>query len=176
MVRNYKRKTERKYSDHDLQAAVDKVCDGESLTTIARQYGIPPSSLSDNVHGRSKKNRGGQTVLSQKEEENIATALVYAAQYGWPQDRKDLAKMVGQYCILLKRKTPWNEEKGPGIDFIQGFEKRWEKTLSKRKTETLTTARKKAMSEDVIDDFFSMLSSIYDQHGLHDKRKISIYI
>ena len=55
MVRKYKRKTETKYSVEDIQAAVEKVHDGGSLTTVAREYGIPPSSLCDKVYEKTRR-------------------------------------------------------------------------------------------------------------------------
>lgn len=175
MVRTYKKKKTKSYSQEDIEDAKKLVFEErKSITEASKLKGIPRQTLSDKVKGVHGQHVGGQTVLRKKEESLIAHALKYASKYGWPQERSDLVEMINQYCILANVETPWR--KGgtgrPGIEFIRNFEKRWAKILTVRRTQNLTTARMKSLANGVIDEFFTMLERVYDKYELKTKRKL----
>jgi hypothetical protein len=95
--------------------------------------------------------------------------LMYAADCGWPLDRQDLKNMIMQYCNDTKIDVPWDKKKGPGVDFLRNFEKRWKHLLSTRRTVVLTTARAQALNPEILEKFFDLLKDVYDEHGLHDR-------
>jgi hypothetical protein len=175
MVRNYTRKNVKKYSPQDMEAAIKAVTEeGVTLRVAALEFNVPRSTLSDHIQGKHLKAHGHATILKFEEEKRIVQCLTYASICGWPMDRIDVASMVNRYCIAADKKVPWDTKKGPGIDFLQLFEKRWQHKLTKRKTENLTTSRAKSLSSETISSFFTMLGRIYDKYDLSDK-PASIY-
>lgn len=169
MPRNYKRKTET-YSKENLENAIKEMNEnGASLLEMSKKYSIPKSTLHDKISGKYKNPSVGRTtVLSHEEEKHIAAGLQYAAQYGWPCNRGDIRNMVQQYCVLTKKHEQWIEN-GPGIEFIRGFEKRWQHCITKRKPELVTSSRAKDLSEETIDQFFDMVKHVYEENNLFDK-------
>lgn len=168
MVRNYRAKRPKKYTSCDLEAAIKEMANsGVSLKAMKEKYGIPMSTLSEHSNQIHIKKHGHDTVLSQSEEYQIAKCLMYAGDYGWPLNRHDLRSMVQSYCVASSIKTPWDSLKGPGLNFVRNFEKRWHHLLTKRKTVTLTTARVKSLTRDTLSSFFNMVKLVYDEHGFH---------
>jgi hypothetical protein len=169
MVRCFKPKRAKTYASCQLQSAIDAVNERKmSVREAAKEFQVPKSTICDHVIEKHIRKCGHQTAFSYKEEKRIAKCLIFSSQYGWPCDRRDLAAMVNNYALLTKKKVPWDTGKGPGIDFIRGYEKRWEHLLSRRKVETLTVARAKSLNADCIQQFFSMMENIYTQHSFSE--------
>lgn len=166
MVRNYHRKKLRNYSANELSAAIKEVNDfGLSVKLTAAKYGIPPSTLSEHSRNLHPLSQGRATVLSERDERHIVACLMFAADCGWPMDRLDLKDMVMHYCRKANIAPQWAEN-GPGIEFIRNFEKRWKDILTKRKTVTLTTAKARGVTEEVLTEFFALVAEQYEKHNL----------
>lgn len=169
MVRNYIRKTIKQYSDADMNAALQDVCDGiASAKEIAAKYNIPESTLSEKVNGVHLGRHGHKTDLDDVTERRIAECLMYAAECGWPLNRDDLKQIVMDFCESEHIKTSWSEETGPGKDFLQNFERRWAHLMSKRKTVNLTVARSN-LSPEILEKFFELVHCVYEKYKLADK-------
>jgi prepilin-type processing-associated H-X9-DG protein len=167
MVRSYKRKRDKSYSADDLSAAIKKVTEeGAILKNTAEKYHIPQSTLCEHVRDVHSLPHGHACALSKSDEQRIAMCLTYTADCGWPMDRLDLKNMVNQYCKEANIETPWDANNGPGIDFIRNFEKRWQHVLTKKKTVTLTTAKARSLTVDVLEAFFHLVEGVYNKHGL----------
>jgi hypothetical protein len=166
MVRNYICQLNKCYSSEDLKAAILKVNQGgQTLKSIAEKYKIPPSTLSENYRLLHPNKHGHKCALSKSDERRIAACLVYAADCGWPLDRTDLHEIIKNYCKNTKLKGPWENGKGPGIEYIRNFETRWHSVLAKRKTVTLTSARAK-VNNDILEPFMNMVNDTYMKHRL----------
>jgi hypothetical protein len=166
MVFKYKRKRMPKYNPQQLEDAIKAVYNGSSLRQASQSFEIPLATLHDHVSGRHVGHHGHDTVLTRVEEETIVSALQYSAQYGWPCSRNDLRKMVKDFCDLEKRDVPWGPD-GPGKDFLQGFDRRWDTSICKRKAELLTTSAARGLNKKVLQDFFLKVENLYNTYQLH---------
>jgi hypothetical protein len=154
------------YSADDLCNAKKAVQDGLPVQTAAKLWNIPLTTLYDHVMERHSQSVGHPTFLKKEQEAYIVKALQFSAANGWPCDRKDLSNMIAAFCDMEKCPVPWKD--CPGQKFMQNFEKRWSHELSKRKLEILTIARVRCLTLEVLDEFFAMVSSIYEKYDLHN--------
>ena len=76
-----------------MKKAIDEVSQGCSTRSAAIMYGIPRSTLSDHVNGKSCGRSGG-AYLSQEEELELADFLCETASIGIPRTRKDVLALV----------------------------------------------------------------------------------
>ena len=85
-----------KWSDEQLAAAMDAVkVDKISIKCAAKKFGIPASTLSDHVKGKSTKRYGGPfTVLTRNEEQEIVVACQVLQQFGFPMTKQIVGKIV----------------------------------------------------------------------------------
>jgi len=169
MVRKYKRKKDKKYSAETLDAAVSAVVN--KLMTLAEAsevFGVPKSTINDKVSGKHQGKVGHKNVLTTEEERHIVDCIIHVSKFGWPMNRLDVGEFVNQYCKQTFKKVPWDANKGPGKDFMLGFEDRWKEKLALRKTETLTTARARSLSKDTIEKFFNIIKESYEKYGLNN--------
>lgn len=166
MVRNYKRKKCKNYSQKDLDNAISAVEKGCSFRESSHSYNVPLATLHDHVSGKHIKSVGHPTALTNAEEELIISSMEYCSENGYPCDRKDLRNMVQSYSLHHSRDFPWISQPGP--DFLRKFEKRWNHRVSLRKPELLTTARVKSLTKDCVESFFGLVEKVYNEHSLHD--------
>jgi hypothetical protein len=166
MVYSYKRKRERSYSINHLQAAVNAVKAGATSQSAAFEFGVPRTTILDHVRGTHTGKHGHRTVLTNEEEETIVSAIEYCGRFGWPCTRVHVRQMVQDYCKSVKRSVPWGPD-GPGDDFLRLFDKRWAHRISKRKTELLTAAASKSLSNENLQSFFDKVMALYDEEDLH---------
>jgi hypothetical protein len=122
--------------------------------------------LQDYVSGRSAQKKGRPNAISEQEEKIIVAALIYSAECGWPCDRADLKKLIGEYCHSCDKMVPWSDY--PGIRFIRGFEKRWADHITIGKPELLTVANAKSLNHKSVDDFFGKIVKKYDAFDFHN--------
>ena len=102
-----------------MERALDLVNDEKkSVYYASKQTGVPYETLwrritheSNIVIGKASR----KPVLSMEEEEQLITALKYSAEFGYPQDRDDVAEMVQTFLDSLDRPNPFNNNY-PGKD------------------------------------------------------------
>src|SRR5829696_559598 len=168
-MRVYKHMKKQAYTPENLREALLYLQHGATFRDASTTFGIPLMTLNDNFCGRIHANVGRKTALTNDEEEYIVAAMVYCAENGWPMNREDLKVMVRNYILLdPKRHHPW-VKKGPGIEFIRSFEKRWRHRITKRTPEVITTARSKSLSKAALDAFMAMMRTVYDEHDLEGR-------
>ena len=123
MVRHYKRRTISKYSEADIQKALEairnkklKPCD------LARDLNIPISTLYARLarlagkHGHAK--RGGHTILSTEEEEFLVHTVEIFEKWQLPLLRKSLIDLARSYMLELGKKI---SRTTPLLDWFSGF-------------------------------------------------------
>ena len=64
--------------------------------------------------------KGRNSALTDKEEQNIVTAICTVAQLGWPTDHDDVADIIGDYCKTMNRVTQFKNNR-PGRDNMTKF-------------------------------------------------------
>lgn len=161
MVRNYKRKKIIKYSEEDLQKAVEEVRT-KKLTSYeaAEKYGIPRSTIIHRLYGTrgAKQSKAGRpTVFSLDVESKIASLIHIMEKSGFPLTKKELRSMISEYIRRNGIITPFKEGI-PGDDWFRSFRKRHK--LSIKKPQSVEIARKKACNPFTVFEYFDLLERV----------------
>lgn len=88
----------RKYTKEKLNEALSLIRDGLSVREVSKLSKIPRSTLNNRATGRHSKTAGGQTVLVEKDEEDLIAYIVLLSEWGFPLDSMDL--WIPLNCII----------------------------------------------------------------------------
>lgn len=159
-MRAYKQKKPLKYMEKQLLAAIDAVkLQKMKVTLAARKFNIPATTLYDHTKGRlCKIGAGAPTVLTPGEEKEIVVTLQVLQEIGFGLT-KELAGVVIRDYLKDQTTRPNPFSCGlPGIDWWNGFLKRWKKSLSIRQPQHLSTHRAASATPEVMDAWFERVS------------------
>lgn len=191
MPRSYQRllgsRSYANYSEETVEKALKSVIDdGMSLKGAARTFKIPYGTLSNRYHGRHGLKRGGQAVLSEKEEEAIVKAITTSADWGFPLTQLDLQLFIKSYLDAQGRPVCKFKNNMPGKDWVQCFVDR-HKDLSKRWASNISASRSKVSKQGVMKFFNNLKDTIagvpdtnlfnYDETNMSDNpgKKLCLY-
>ncbi|CAL4077478.1 unnamed protein product, partial [Meganyctiphanes norvegica] len=110
---------------------------------------------------------GNNTALNVHEEQLLVEALNYTLKCGFPQTRDDLKDMVQSY-VIAKGKNPFTNGR-PGDDWALNFERRHKDTLRRKNREPLSYKRAEGLTRENVDNFYTLLKQVLDEHNLWDK-------
>ena len=66
---------------------------------------------------------GRPTVLTTSEENEIVAACIMFAEWGFGLGKREVIKLVSDYCLSVKRQNPFHKDV-PGKDWWRGFLRR----------------------------------------------------
>ena len=92
-----RRRKPKKYSDEDLQLAVEAVKDGMSYRRAEAEFGVPRATIKDHVSEVHVGQVGHPTELSQEEEIMIKDMIKLLSEWGFPFSGVDLCHFVKLY-------------------------------------------------------------------------------
>ena len=147
-----------------MKKAIDEVSRGCSIRSAAIMYGIPRSTLSDHVNGKSSGRSGG-AYLSQEEELELADFLCEAASIGIPRTRKDVLALVQN--ILSSRGRDVTVTMGWMDRFMQRHPR-----ISLKSAVPLSKSRAKATDADALQKYFDLLETCFKDNGIEDPDQI----
>ena len=78
-----------------------------------------------------------------------------------------LKQMVASFMKSLGRSNPFKDDV-LGRDWVEGFEARNKAVLTRRKPEILTVARSKALTSEVVNEFFKMWEALILKHNFQE--------
>ena len=157
-----------KYKQWDSEAmelAVSSVLEkGYSVRRAAEEYNVPKSTLGDRITGKvlPGAHSGPPRLLTDQEEEHLATFLLQCASVGYPRSRLEVIAMIQRLC----------DSRGMKRTVTHGW---WEafcrrhQNITLRVSAPLSLARAKATSVDVIDKYFDMLEATMAEYDLQSK-------
>ncbi|KAE8745692.1 hypothetical protein FOCC_FOCC007576 [Frankliniella occidentalis] len=165
-----RKKNPPKYSENDMEQAVHDVRSKKlSLRKAAEKLGIAPNSLKKRVNGTipikgMKETRGRPTVITPKEETELADYLRTLAKWGFGLSRSEVMITVSKYCIENNIKTPFKNNV-PGKDWFTSFKKRH--NLELKNPETLEKNRLKNTADPfLVYEFYDLLESTVNELGI----------
>lgn len=165
-----------KYTQEDLQNAVNLIIKKEkSLNQVHRETGIPKSTLSNKINNKVPMCRkmGPKTILTQFEENKIASWILAKAKVGFPVHPENVKDSIQSLLKDSQRENPFSNDR-PGIKWFKLFMNR-HKDIAKRHTEVISKARA-AVTEHSIRQWFSGVLSYLDDEGsleiLNDSRRV----
>lgn len=165
MPRKYRRKLgARHYKDYscDLlqQALLDIQQNGISVRAAAEKYKIPRRSLSNKLKAVHQRPAGGQTALTDAEEQDIIRNLLACADWGMPLDGMDIRILVQQYLNSAGRTVSKFVNNMPGEGWYQSFISRHREHLTVRRCQNISRARSSVGTSQVISYFDHLEQSI----------------
>ena len=140
---------------------MDAVEGGAPLKTAAHFYGIPPSTLSDRLSGRSLSGKHGPpTILSTEEEKVLEEYMIQMADLGHPLSMEQLRLKIA--LLTQERPTPFTNGV-PGPAWVRWFKKR-HLALSLRQSQGLDVARVKGLCPKNVETFYKNLEDLYAKY------------
>lgn len=193
MPRNYVKKpgAARRYAYYSLEnveKAVEEVRSGKlSIREAADKYNVDKMKIQRTIKGKHTKKYGGQTVLTQTEENIIVDRLLLASQWGFPFTTYEIRIIIQHYLNKQGRTVKIFDDNLPGKDWAEGFLQRHRNKLTKRLAENIKRCRA-AVCPHTVNLYFDNLeeslrginqASIinYDETNLADdpgKRKVVV--
>jgi len=153
MSKENKSRETKKYSQDDVNNAVDAVKKGMSLRVASKTFGVPYYTIyvkfKNIVPLMARK--GPQTYLRTEEENNLVEWIFYLSERGFPVNKNQLLDSVRDVIVELKRETPFVNNR-LGRDWYEAFLRRHPE-LASRIAQTLTLTRASA-TEEVLRNWF----------------------
>ncbi|CAF4440171.1 unnamed protein product, partial [Rotaria magnacalcarata] len=167
MVRHYKRKTISKYSEADIQKALEAIRN-ENLKPcdVACDRNIPLSTLYARLagkHGHAK--RGGHTIFSTEEEEFLVHTVEIFEKWQLPLLRKSLIDIARSYMLELGKKI---SRTAPLLDWFSGFMTRHPE-LKVTQSMKLEKVRSVSCNPQAIQGWFKNLHDVLVKYKLLDR-------
>jgi hypothetical protein len=124
-------------------------------------FDTPPSSLADQLYGRTLgRKRGPPTVLKKEEESALTTYMDKMQDYGHPLTMQQLRLKVA--TITQERVTPFTEGI-PRKSWVRWFKKR-HPDLTLRSSQGLEFARARGLCPENVASFYANLQNLYMTH------------
>lgn len=114
-----------KYTDEVLQTALTEIKNGSPIGTVAKQFGIPKTTLFYKYKGILKPEvckPGPQCLLGDEDEENLVRWILHMSDHGFPVTKNQLMNSV--QMILNSQKKKVFENNMPGKHWYSAFRAR----------------------------------------------------
>lgn len=163
MPRNWIRKTSKaSWSGNELQAAAVRIREGVSMRKVAKETGIPFSTLQRRIKNEAfNPPKLGRHAIFTKEQENILTErILLLSNMFHGLTINQLRKTAFQCAENLKLPHNFNKDtRMAGRDWIQGFLKR-NLHISVRKPEAISIQRITGFNKTEVTKFFNNLEEV----------------
>ena len=160
------------WSLDSLQAAVrDVLMYGKSERMTSIKFGVPRQTLRRHIikvkngEGVSKR-LGTKTVLSEDQEEELVSLILYFEERLFGCTRPDVRSLVYQFCEVNGITHPFNKEnKVAGVKWLRAFMAR-HPILAVRIPEQMSFARAFGFTKVKVDEYMNLLKQIlFDEEG-----------
>ena len=155
------------WSDEQMSSALLEHESGASMRQAATVHGIPYSTFREWCNGvRKSRKRGGTTVLTLQEEDQLVQYLLAMSDRGFGLSSIDLRMKV--FEMTKNRCTPFRNGI-PGNGWLRWFKHRHPE-LSFWVAQGLPSARAKALCSENVQSFYDNLSKLYTALGYSPER------
>ena len=114
----------RQWNPDNMEAAMRAVQqEGKTVSAAAKQHSVPRKTLDDRIKGRviHGSNPGPSTVLTAREEDALASYLLYMAERGFPLTSHMARGFAWAVSLRSGTSDRFNEETGPGKHWWSNF-------------------------------------------------------
>ena len=157
--KDFEYKEKRKYTNSQLQWAMNATSKGVSAREAARQAHVPRSTLHDKIHNQRSSKPGKPTVLRSDEEVILATFVTLLDGQGIRIPRDDVKKLV-MGMLPGERGHPFKDD-GPHRHWFRGFYKRNPQIMNHRNQSSPIPRTK--LKQEQMDQFFEEVQRLRDE-------------
>jgi len=138
------------------------------VAPAAKKFNVPAMTLYDHTKGGlCKIGAGAPTVLSPVEEKEIVVSLQVLQEIGFGLTKEIAGIVIRDYLKdQPHRPNPFSRDGLPGKDWWNGFLKRWQKSLSVRQPQHLSTHHAASATPEVMDAWFDRVGKLYSKAKL----------
>ena len=151
-----------KWTKDKLEKVIEEVNENKqsSVRSIAIKYGIPPTTLYEDVRpGVSRSIGAGKpSVLTRDEEQEIVYCCQVLQELGFAVTKDNVVSIVSQYIADTERVNPFVHGM-PGKKWWTLFQKRWP-TLVQRKPQHLPKQRALAGNPTALWEYFTKVDNL----------------
>lgn len=163
------RKKKKKWTEEAMERALMEVKSGRcTVRQAAKEFGVPKSSLGDRVSGRvTPGSRSGPAqLIKSADEELLVEFSVYMSKHGFPLTKQQLVSFASSIYKRQHRRVAFSKL---GQTWWLNFRKRQEKNITIQPADSVVRGRTVCVRKEAVDQFFHLLSTVLDAHGLRDK-------
>lgn len=171
MVRNYRRKTDRKiWTPGQLHLAIQNVVvQGKSCKSIAEIKQLSDQQEVSNSQEENTQWKGYERTFTEEQEEALARIIEDMESKLLGLSGLDVRKIAFQFAQKLNIAHRFNFEKEEaGKDWLRGFMSRHEMSL--RKAEHTSSSRAYGFNKQAVQEFFVLLKKLLDEYNFTPDR------
>ncbi|XP_044003732.1 MFS-type transporter clz9-like [Aphidius gifuensis] len=164
-----------KYNEADLEEALSRIRNGQSVRSVSKQLNIPKSTLADKKKSTSKKTiqrKGPECVLGIENEIQLVKWIMYMSEHGFPITRIQLFNSVQLLLKHLKKKSPFTNNR-PGKHWLSSFMSRHPELCEKMSQNLLYT--RATLTEGMIRGWFKEIKCYLEKENLINIDATRIY-
>lgn len=157
----------RNYDMRYLERAVRAVKSGRmTIRGASEQYAIPFSTVRRWVKQPNLLKYGGQTALCENDERNLVEGLLTCANWGFPQQPRDVKTIVQSFIDKEGRHVSQFRNNRPGSEWVKNFLKR-NHDLTVKMSENIKRVRASVTRETVSEYFNHLKTTLEDVPPAH---------
>lgn len=152
-----------------MERALIEVKSGRcTVRQAAKEFGVPKSSLGDRVSGRvTPGSRSGPAqLITSADEELLVEFSIYMSKHGFPLTKQQLVSFASSIYKRQHRRVAFSKL---GQTWWLNFRKRQEKNITIQPADNVVRGRTVCVRKEAVDQFFHLLSTVVDAHGLRDR-------
>lgn len=152
-----------------MEHALTEVKSGRcTVRQAAKEFGVPKSSLGDRVSGRvAPGSRSGPAqLITSADEELLVEFSLYMSTHGFPLTKQQLVSFASTIYKRQHRRVAFSKL---GQTWWLNFRKRQEKKITIQPADNVARGRTFCVRKGAVDQFFNLLSTLMDSHGLRDR-------
>ncbi|KAF7205929.1 uncharacterized protein [Nothobranchius furzeri] len=163
------RKKKKKWSEEAMERALIEVKSGRcTVRQAAKEFGVPKSSLGDRVSGRvTPGSRSGPAqLITSADEKLLVDFCLYMSKHGFPLTKQQVVSFASSIYKRRHRRVAFSKL---GQTWWLNFRKRQEKNITIQPADSVVRGRTACVRTEAVDQFFRLLNSVTNTHGLRDK-------
>ena len=164
---------EKKCCTHE---AIDSVLSGRAkFADAVKEFGVPATTLKRHLHSNNIPKPGIKPVFTEVQQQCLKDRILFVAKRGFPLRIDEIRKLAYEFAVKLNRRkqlhrtipTAWYRQKQAGYDWWDAFKKK-HSDISVRVVENISATRVQAFNPTRVNNFFSEITEVYDEHDLHN--------
>jgi len=157
---------EKKYTEENIQKAVDTIRRGMSQRTASRMFGVPRSTIQFRMSGAFVKSTPGPSpVLTRNGEEDLVKWLIECSKKGFPRRLENIQASVKNFLETSGLQNPFRDN-APGQGWYKSFLRRHPE-LTERYPEAVTAASSCVTEKDIRKWFEKIYDYLTKENYLH---------